>query len=197
MEIVCPATKALGSTGHYLLVYLVHLQDKVHMADLQVSNLKLTEQSTPAPQKQPCKLAHNYSPPPADDSLPPLHIHWQCVRLSSCNNSLAPFIPRISRCIFRFQINYNFNFTNYAFLSELLFNVLTSGKKAFSREKAINICNGHIFFWSSALLFTPSSFTFCCTEAWHLFIVKSSIFKAHVGCYFLTIKSRSNTLSGF
>lgn len=43
MEIVCPATKALGSTGHYLLVYLVHLQDKVHMADLQVSNLKLTE----------------------------------------------------------------------------------------------------------------------------------------------------------
>lgn len=43
MEIVCPAIKALGSTGHYLLVYHVHLQDKVHMADLQVSNLKLTE----------------------------------------------------------------------------------------------------------------------------------------------------------
>lgn len=35
MEIVCPATKQLGSTGHYLLFYLVHLQDKVSLINAQ------------------------------------------------------------------------------------------------------------------------------------------------------------------
>lgn len=35
MEIVCPATKALGSTGNYLLFYLVHLQDKVSLINAQ------------------------------------------------------------------------------------------------------------------------------------------------------------------
>lgn len=35
MEIVCPATKPLGSTGHYLLFYLVHLQDKVSLINAQ------------------------------------------------------------------------------------------------------------------------------------------------------------------
>lgn len=198
MEIVCPATKAFGSTG--IISWFIS-------CIFTTRYIWLTYRFQIWNWRSKAHLFHKSNPVNSFKMIPLLqlmiHSHHSisigsvCAFPHATTPCMAPFIPRISRCIFRFQINYNFNFTNYAFLSELLFNVLTSGKKAFSREKAINICYGHIFFWSSALLFTPTSFTFCCTEAWHLFIVKSSIFKTHVDGYFLTIKSRSNTLSGF